>query len=98
MPARKHRPSKHGAVDSTKAPTVKLRQIESSCIDRDLVDKLIWWEREHPRSGHYVGRSDEDSAKRLVKHGYLRESEGTLGGCFEVTEAFRQNFMRANRT
>lgn len=91
MPARKNRPGKHGTND-TDMPKRKERRLEATYEERALVDKIIQWEREQPRHDHYVGWPDMDAAERLAKLGYL--VEGSVRGCFFITDAFRETFMR----
>jgi len=91
MPARKNRPGKHG-MNSETASTVKERRREATHEERALVDKIIMWERDQPRHDHYVGWPDMDAAERLAKMGYL--IEGGVRGCFFVTDAFRETFMK----
>lgn len=85
MPARRNRPNKHG----TEQPP----QLTADSDERRLVEKLIACESFNPMRDHWVSWLDMAAAKRLVKYGYLREGNRATG-CFEVTDAFRQKFMR----
>ena len=95
MGARKNRPGKFG-TDNTSVPNARLRKLDRSFEDRALVGKIVVWERAHPGIEHYVGWPDMDAAERLARDGYLHESPRSTG-CFQVTIAFRQVFMRSTQ-
>ena len=95
MGARKNRPGKFG-TDNASVPNARARKLDRSLEDRVLVDKIIAWERAHPGIEHYVGWPDMDAANRLARDGYLFESLRATG-CFHVTSAFRQVFMRSTQ-
>ncbi len=95
MPARKHRPDKHGVNPATLISAPSYRKTK-------LINQLVFAERSRPCDQHYIDYVDTDVALEFVKLGWLTARPtltdphtGTRfpSGYFETTHKFRMQFV-----